>query len=35
MRKTETSSKENPGFRKEIDYLKSDFYFILGKIAHS
>jgi tetratricopeptide (TPR) repeat protein len=26
--------RENPNYRKDIDVLKSDFYFILGKMRH-
>lgn len=33
-RRSETVQKENPNFRKEIEFLKSDFNYILGKIEH-
>mmetsp|Transcript_3641 Transcript_3641/g.2711 ORF Transcript_3641/g.2711 Transcript_3641/m.2711 type:complete len:112 (+) Transcript_3641:462-797(+) len=34
LKRTEQCQKENPSFRREIDFLRSDFHFILGKIAH-
>ncbi|CDW71106.1 rna polymerase-associated protein ctr9 homolog [Stylonychia lemnae] len=33
-RRKEATIKENPNFRKELEQLKSDIYFILGKINH-
>lgn len=35
FRRPEASVKENPNFRKEMEFLKSEFNFILGKISHS
>lgn len=32
FRRKESNIKENPNFRKDLEYLKSDFNFILGKI---
>ncbi len=34
-RRSEDQTRENPNFRKEIEFLRSDIYFILGKIQHS
>lgn len=31
-RRSEDQTRENPSFRREIEYLRSDIYFILGKI---
>jgi RNA polymerase-associated protein CTR9 len=28
------SARENPNFRKDIEYLKSDIHFVIGKIHH-
>ena len=33
-RRPEQTLKENPNYRKEIEYLRSDFYFIMGKVQH-
>ena len=32
FKRSEVTIKENPNFRKEMEFLKSDFFFILGKI---
>jgi len=33
-RRPEHFLKENPLYRKEIEFLRSDIYFILGKVQH-
>jgi len=35
LRRPDSVSKENPSFRAELDQLRSDFYFITGKIHHA
>lgn len=32
FRRKESNVRENPNFRKELEYLRSDFNLILGKI---
>lgn len=34
FKKNENNLKENPTFRRELDFLKSDLFFIQGKIKH-
>ena len=34
FRVEEANLKENPNFRKEFEYLRSDFNFIIGKTYH-
>lgn len=33
-RRPENLVRENPNYRRDIENLKSDFYFILGKLKH-
>ena len=33
-RRSDDSLRENPNFRKDIESLKSDVHFIIGKIQH-
>jgi hypothetical protein len=33
-RRSEDSLRENPNFRKDIESLKSDVHFIIGKVHH-
>lgn len=34
-KRPESAVREDPNFRKELEFLKSDFFFIQGKIQHA